>query len=149
MLPAGSTTFGSADLDKGLEPDECYYIQNRGAIHGVIDIDLAIHPPPDLAVEVDITSWSKNRLPLYAAIGVPEVWRYDGHELAFLVLKDGRYDRVLLHSHQQRCVPIASQLVGDGKLVASDHFGVLVQFIVVGRKRRRGKEKKINMLNLK
>lgn len=94
MIPAGSTTFGSSELDKGLEPDECYYIQHRDAIHGIEDIDLQIHPPPDLAVEVDITSWSKNRLPLCASIGVPEVWRYDGRDLLFLLLTDGGYQRI-------------------------------------------------------
>lgn len=72
----GSTTFTREDLARGFEPDACFYLQHAAAIHDVRHLDLAIDPPPDLVIEIDITSPSLNKLPLYAAIGVPEVWRY-------------------------------------------------------------------------
>jgi Uma2 family endonuclease len=71
----GSRTCAREDLAKGLEPDQCYYIQHEAEVRGVAQINLADCPPPDLAVEIDITSSSLNRLSIYAALGVPEVWR--------------------------------------------------------------------------
>ncbi|MCI0681444.1 MAG: Uma2 family endonuclease [Gemmataceae bacterium] len=88
----GSTTFRRQDLDRGLEPDECYYFENAELVRAKDEIDLTIDPPPDLAVEVDISCSSLNRLGIYAAIKVPEVWRYDGANLAILQLEaDGEY----------------------------------------------------------
>lgn len=74
----GSTTFRREDLAKGFEPDSSFYIKNAEAIQGKDEIDLYIDPPPDLVIEVDITSPSLPRFPIFAATGVPEVWRYDG-----------------------------------------------------------------------
>ncbi|MBK8979132.1 MAG: Uma2 family endonuclease [Planctomycetes bacterium] len=88
----GSTTWQREDLLKGLEPDECYWIQNADviAIKGVVD--LAVDPPPDLAIEVDVTSSSLDRMRIYAALGVPEVWRWKDDELTAWVLgPDRRY----------------------------------------------------------
>jgi Uma2 family endonuclease len=73
----GSTTLNREDLGRGAEPDNAYYIQNQPLVKGR-DIDLAIDPPPDLVVEVDITHTDIKKLELYAALGVPEFWRYDG-----------------------------------------------------------------------
>lgn len=81
----GSTTWSREDLRKGLEADQCYYIQNELAVRGKSEIDLAIDPPPDLAIEIDITSSSVDRLGIYAVLGVPEVWRYDGESLTIIV----------------------------------------------------------------
>ena len=75
----GSRTCTREDLARGLEPDQCYYIQNESAVWNKEQIDLRQDPPPDLVIEIDITSSSINRLDIYADIGVPEVWRYDGH----------------------------------------------------------------------
>ena len=69
----GSTTFTREDLDKGFEPDSCFYIQNEARVRGKEEIDLAVDPPPDLVIEIDITSPSLNKFPIYARIGVPEV----------------------------------------------------------------------------
>ena len=69
----GSLTCKREDLARGLEPDECYYIQNKPVIRSLEQIDLNQYPPPDLAIEIDITSSSINRLALYASLGVPEV----------------------------------------------------------------------------
>ncbi len=77
---SGSTTFcrGQRELPKGKgkEPDQSFYFAHRGQIAGKRTIDLDVDPPPDLWIEVDNRSSSKGRLPLYAELGVPEVWRY-------------------------------------------------------------------------
>jgi Uma2 family endonuclease len=92
VVAAGSTTFNSAMLDRGLEPDKCYYFASAAQVHDWDRVDLSIEPPPDLAVEIDITSSSLDRLGIYAALGVPEVWRFDGHILQVLLLEsDGAY----------------------------------------------------------
>jgi len=87
----GSTTWRRQDLAKGIEADECYYIQNEAAIRGKMDIDLTTDPPPDLAIEIDITSLSLPRLPIYSALGIPEVWRFDGESVQILALHQGTY----------------------------------------------------------
>ena len=70
------TTFQRKERQSGLEPDNCYYIQHEPQVRNRDELDLAIDPPPDLAVEVDVSSSSLDRLPVYAAIGVPEIWRW-------------------------------------------------------------------------
>ncbi|NJL83791.1 MAG: Uma2 family endonuclease [Chloroflexaceae bacterium] len=87
----GSCTWSREDLQIGVEPDKCYYIQNELAVRGKDKIDLTVDPPPDLIIEIDIISSSLKRLTLYAALGVPEVWRYDGQTLTIYQLTDGRY----------------------------------------------------------
>jgi Uma2 family endonuclease len=90
--PLGSTTFRRKDRRKGLEPDECYYIQHAADIRGKDRLNLKVDPPPDLAVEVDITHRSIDREPVYAALGIPELWRFDHPELTVLLLDaDGKY----------------------------------------------------------
>jgi len=71
-----TTTLERKDLQQSLEPDNCYYIQHELQVRGRDELDLSIDPPPDLAVEGDASSSSLDRLPIYAAIGVPEVWRW-------------------------------------------------------------------------
>jgi Uma2 family endonuclease len=71
-----TTTFRRKDLRRGLEPDNCYYIEHEAVVRDREHVDLTIDPPPDLVVEVDITSRSIDRLPIYAALGVPEVWQW-------------------------------------------------------------------------
>jgi Uma2 family endonuclease len=87
----GSTTWTREDLHKGLEADECYYIQNELLVRGKDTIDLNIDPPPDLVIEVDSTSSSMNRLGIYAALGVPEVWQYDRDSLTIWSLVNQAY----------------------------------------------------------
>jgi Uma2 family endonuclease len=86
----GSTTFRQRRKKKGIEPDRCYWIANEAAVRGKTRIDLRVDPPPDVALEVDITHSSMDRLHIYAALRVPEVWRYDAQGLAFLVLNAER-----------------------------------------------------------
>lgn len=90
----GSTTFKRTELQRGFEPDASFYIKNEGLVRGKARIDLDVDPPPDLVVEVDITHPSLNKLPIYAHIGVPEIWRYDGENFDFLVLNNDEYSKV-------------------------------------------------------
>jgi Uma2 family endonuclease len=87
----GSMTCDRQDLARGLEPDQCYYIQNEAKIWGKDKINLQIDPPPDLAIEVDITSSSINRFAIYAKLAVPEIWRYDGQIITIHHLVGDRY----------------------------------------------------------
>ncbi len=73
----GATTLKSQLKAKGLEPDESYYIQNEALVRGREDLDLSTVPPPDLAVEIDVSTSSLDKLEIYSALGVSEVWTYD------------------------------------------------------------------------
>jgi Uma2 family endonuclease len=98
----GSLTLKREDLSRAVEPDECYYIQNEPRIRSKEDIDLAQDPPPDLVLEIDITSPSLLRLPIYEALGVPEVWRYDGRKLHVYILQSGIY----VSQNQSQVLPL-------------------------------------------
>ncbi|MBD2143961.1 Uma2 family endonuclease [Sphaerospermopsis sp. FACHB-1194] len=91
LISAGSTTLKRKINKKGIEPDTCYYIQNEPAIRGKETLNLETDPPPDLAIEIDITSSSVNKFNIYAALGVAELWRYDGDVLRFYQLLEGEY----------------------------------------------------------
>lgn len=91
VISAGSTTLKRKSLAKGIEPDSCYYIQNEAAMRGRETLNLEIDPPPDLAVEIDITTSSVNKFNIYAALGVAELWRYDGEVLKFYQLVENQY----------------------------------------------------------
>ena len=90
----GSRTCDREDLTQGLEPDQCYYIQNEPLVRSLRQIDLSKMPPPDLAVEIDITSSSINRFNIYAKLGVPEIWRFDGETLTIHQLDKKQYQVV-------------------------------------------------------
>ncbi|PSN19007.1 Uma2 family endonuclease [filamentous cyanobacterium CCP5] len=89
----GSTTLDRQDLDRGSEPDCAHYIQNQPLVAGR-KVDLAIDPPPDLVVEVDITHSDIDKLRLYAALGVPEFWRFNGREWRIYQLQGEDYAEV-------------------------------------------------------
>jgi Uma2 family endonuclease len=88
---AGSTTLKRRIANRGIEPDNCYYIQNEPAVRSRQELDLETDPPPDLAIEIDITSSSVNKFGIYSALGVPELWRYNGRLLKFYQLIEGQY----------------------------------------------------------
>jgi Uma2 family endonuclease len=90
----GSSTFKREELERGFEPDSCFYIKNIERVRGKDRIDLALDPPPDLVVEVDITSASINKLPIFAEFGVPEVWRFNGERLSILGLRGSTYQEL-------------------------------------------------------
>ena len=88
----GSTTWKNRKLAKGLEPDECYYILNHPRVRGRRQIDLAVDPPPDLAVETEVSRSLVRRLHIYAALGIPEIWRWRKSGLtAYSLGTDGKY----------------------------------------------------------
>ncbi len=91
MMNLGSTTFRREDLKRGFEPDSCFYVQSVERVRGKTELDMTVDPPPDLLIEIDITSPSINRFPLFAQLGVPEVWRYDGKRWMILALEGGEY----------------------------------------------------------
>lgn len=88
-----STTLRRKELQKGAEPDKCFYIQNESKVRGR-EVDLEKDPPPDLVLEVDITHTDIDKNQLYAKFGVPEFWRFDGQTLTILQLQDGEYQEV-------------------------------------------------------
>jgi Uma2 family endonuclease len=85
----GSSTFKNSRMKTGIEPDDCFYIKNCQAIIGKNRVDLEIDPPPDLAIEIDLTS--ATQLGAYETLGVPEIWQYRQGKLAIFVLVDGHY----------------------------------------------------------
>jgi Uma2 family endonuclease len=91
ILFFGSTTMRKRQQSKGNEPDACFYVQNAAAIGNRIDIDFDVDPPPDVVVEVDIHHVSTDNDPIYAALGVPEIWRYNGREMRILRLQGESY----------------------------------------------------------
>ena len=94
----GSMTMRRRRKQKGIEPDRCYWIANEAAVRGKRTFDPRIDPPPDLAIEVDVTSSSLNRMGIYAALGVPEVWRLDPPALTFHALGANRKYTALTYS---------------------------------------------------
>ena len=91
ICSVASTSFKRKDLQKAFEADESYYIEHAEQIRPKEDLDLTIDPPPDLVIEVEITSSAIRKLKLFAAMGVPEVWRHDAERLQMYVLNDGQY----------------------------------------------------------
>ncbi|MCS7030568.1 MAG: Uma2 family endonuclease [Gloeomargarita sp. SKYG116] len=88
----GSSTFKNQKMDCGVEPDDCFYIQNYRQVIGKDRFDLTIDPPPDLVLEVDVTS--KTQLEAYIRLGVPELWVYADGELQIYLLRNGVYQPV-------------------------------------------------------
>ncbi|HCF25885.1 MAG TPA: hypothetical protein DEV81_01380 [Cyanobacteria bacterium UBA11049] len=88
---AGSTTLKRQVTNRAIEPDNCYYIQNEAPLRGRQKLDLETDPPPDLAIEIDITSSSVNKFGIYSALRISELWRYDGRNLKFYQLQSGQY----------------------------------------------------------
>nr|WP_322743665.1 Uma2 family endonuclease [Romeria gracilis] len=92
FLTLGSTPFKNTEMLKGIEPDQCFYIQNEAVVRGKKRLDMATDPPPDLALEIDITS--RTHPETYAALGVPELWRRAGERIQIYQLQAGQYGEV-------------------------------------------------------
>jgi Uma2 family endonuclease len=102
ILGGGSMTCRREDLNRGFEPDECYWIEHETQMRGRVDFDLTRDPPPDLMLEVEISRSFVDRLSLAARLGVPEVWRWDGDTLRVMVLgSDGECSE----SERSRALP--------------------------------------------
>lgn len=107
MAGFGSMTFKRSCHQRGLEPDECYWIQHESLVRGKNLIDLERDPPPDLVFEIDITHSSLDRFAIYATLGVPEIWRFNGQTLrAHLLTPAGDYGE----SQQSRTFPFLAML---------------------------------------
>jgi Uma2 family endonuclease len=87
----GSATFRREDLQRGFEPDGCFYVQSVQRIQGKSALDLTVDPPPDLVIEIDLTSPSLPKFPIFAQLGVPEVWRVAGSQVHIFALVGGEY----------------------------------------------------------
>ena len=94
VVPAGSSTFKREDVERGFEPDASFYLQHAADVRGRATIDLAVDPPPDVIIEIDLTHPSLDKFPIYAALGVPEVWRYDGQQMHIYCRVDDAYTEV-------------------------------------------------------
>jgi Uma2 family endonuclease len=108
----GSTTFKNQQMLKGIEPDQCFYIQNEAVIRGKTRLDLQVDPPPDLALEIDMTS--RTHPSLYEALKVPELWRFEKGKLQINVLQDGKY-RVVAESSIFPGLPLGEVLANFSK----------------------------------
>lgn len=88
----GSATWRRRDIAKGLEADECYYVASEPNVRGRDEVEINVDPPPDLAIEVDITRSALDKQRIYAALGVRELWRWENESLLVLILgPDGKY----------------------------------------------------------
>lgn len=90
----GSTTWRKKEKQRGLEPDECYYVEHEPLVRGRETIDPAVDPPPDLVIEVEVSRRIVDRLGIYAALGVREIWRHRGEQFRVFVLDAGEYREV-------------------------------------------------------
>lgn len=100
VLSLGSTTFKRENVRRGVEPDGCFYIQSYDAVFNVEKIDLEKYPP-DLVIEVDVTSPSIDRFPIYALLGVPEIWRYAKEQVKIHLLQGKKY----IETAESRALP--------------------------------------------
>jgi Uma2 family endonuclease len=122
-----SVTLRRRKKRRGLEPDNCYWIARAAQLQGKRVLDLRVDPPPDLAVEVDVTHQSLDRMSIYAALGVPEVWRLSEAGLAFHVL-DGSIYQVRAHSLAFPLLASADLAGFVGQLGQTDDTALVLQF---------------------
>ena len=106
----GSTTFRRQDLERGFEPDSCFYIQSLSKLESNRRVDLELDPPPDIVIEINISHSSMEKLAVYREMRVPEVWRHDGDRVTIHVLQDIQDipDRGYETAETSRAFPIVS-----------------------------------------
>ncbi len=90
----GSATYRRRRKAKGVEPDTSFYVQNAAQMIGKRRIDLETDPPPDVVVEIDVSNESISKFPIYAALGVPEIWLYDGQQARMYELVGDNYQEI-------------------------------------------------------
>ena len=113
----GSLTLEREDLTRAVEPDSCFYIQNESLVRGR-NINLPNDPPPDLAIESDYTNSSVNKDAIYAALGVPELWRYRRQSLQVYQLVEGKYETTEIYTLSLHdALPIFCALCGKKILI--------------------------------
>ncbi len=129
----GSLTMKRREKMRGLEPDECFWIQNEARMRNKPKYDLRKDPPPDLALEIDVTSSSVDRMSIYAALKVPEVWRWKKETLeAHLLNEEGKYEHAkfskAFHGFQPaRLVDFLEVAAKDGEVTMLRVFRVWIR----------------------
>lgn len=127
ILSFGSMTMKRKDRDRGTEPDACFYVQAASRLGAKRHVDVTTDPPPDIAVEIDVHQDSSSKLPLYAALAIPEIWRYDGSALTIHRLEGGEY--VAVPSSAALPMVDASTLTRFLNLLSEqDQYDVLLSF---------------------
>lgn len=127
VLFYGSATLKKQSEQKGAEPGACFYVQTADAVGTKDQIDFSTDPPPDVVVEIDLHHESISKFPIYAAFGVPELWRYDGESLAIYHLRDGQY----VLSDASQALPILTSAVLTEFLARSpkeDQYDIVLAF---------------------
>jgi len=132
-----NTTFPRDDLACGLEPDNCYWIRHEKLMRGKGEVNLAVDPPPDLVIEVDVTSPSISKMPIYLALGVPEVGHWaEGHLRVLHVDSRGAYrSRTTSKELPGFPLPIAEDLLKDR--VKQGETSLIARFVRKIRSHRR------------
>ncbi len=127
VLFYGSTTIKKQSQQKGAEPDACFYVQTADLVGTKEQINFETDPPPNVVVEIDIHHESISKFPIYAAFGVPELWRYDGETLTIYHLRDRQY----VPSDASQALPILTSAVLTEFLARSpkeDQYDVVLAF---------------------
>jgi Uma2 family endonuclease len=127
VLYYGSTTMKKRRKQKGVEPDACFYVQNALLVSTKDEIDFNSDPPPDVVVEIDLHHGSLSKFPIYTALGVPELWRYDGDALTIYQLRDEQY----VASEASLSLPMLTGAVLTDFLARSpkqDQYDILLAF---------------------
>ena len=123
-----SATFRREDVQQGFEGDEAYYVANAQQVRGLEEIDLLIHPAPDLVIEIDITGRSMRKFMIYESLGVPEVWIFDGQSVSVFAANSHRRlvvvaDSVGLRGFPIQCITAVIQAAHDqGETAAIREF---------------------------
>jgi Uma2 family endonuclease len=128
ICSGGSTTLRRRLRKKGLEPDECFWIQHEAQMRSKLDWDALHDPPPDLAVEIDISRSSLDRQAIYAALRIPELWRYDGTTLTVLVLGSNGIYKEKAKSPSFSLLPLRQFADFIGKLGSDSEIRLIQQF---------------------
>lgn len=123
----GSVTMKKSKKKKGKEPDACFYVQTADALGNRIHLNFNIDPPPDIVVEVDVHHTSRDMFSIYAGLGVPEIWRYDGLALTIHKLQGGVYSEVFASPALRM---LTSQVLTDflNRMRADGEFQTLLAF---------------------
>src|SRR5947199_4355762 len=127
IISVGSATMRKRKKRKGNEPDSSFYVQSADLIGNRLDIDFEIDPPPDIAVKIDLHRDSISKFSIYAALGVPEIWRYDGNSLTIYHLREGQYQP----SEASQALPLITGTVLTEFLARTsneDQYDILIAF---------------------
>ncbi|HEV3204639.1 MAG TPA: Uma2 family endonuclease [Gemmataceae bacterium] len=126
--PGGNMTLRREDLDRGLESDQCYWIAHEKQVRGKLTWDPACDPPPDLVLEIEISREGQDRMTIYAALQVPEVWRFDGELLRVFVLQPDRNYHHVENSPTFPGVPLVEMIRFLEAFKTQDYLSVVRSF---------------------